>query len=324
MSRIVIQIPGVQSAWLVGNAGDDLNYLPLQKQIANPNKILDTACYCAYHLYYRSYVYYRAGYRGVSMSEIFNTEFPEARRQVILEQLQQNGSVTTGDLKKQFGISEDTIRRDLRELAKAGQLTRVHGGALPVAPVMNRFTHPSAQNSDAQIIIAKAAAQLVENNQVILFDGGTTTLEISKHLNPAIKATAITISPQIAIALSSYYNLEVILLGGRLSPASLTTQGAAVVQQIHEIRADICLLGVCSLHPQIGLTTLDYEEAHIKRALVRSSGDIVAVVTADKFGTVVPYDVCSLQQLTYLVTEKSIPQEQINPYLQAGIEIIQA
>ncbi|MBI9048002.1 MAG: DeoR/GlpR transcriptional regulator [Anaerolineaceae bacterium] len=258
------------------------------------------------------------------MSDINNSELPEVRRKIILEQLQRDGMVLTNTLTDQFAVSEDSIRRDLRELAKAGQLLRVHGGALPIAPAVKNFQKNAFDNPHAQIHVAKAAANLLENNQVIFFDGGTTTLEISRHLNPAICATAITISPQTSIVLSSYHNLEVIMIGGRMNAQSLTTEGASVMQQISEVRADVCFLGVCSLHPKIGLTTLDYEEAQVKRAFVNASSDIIAVVTADKMGTVVPYDVCSLEQISHLVTEQSITEENLAPYRKAGIEIILA
>ena len=258
------------------------------------------------------------------MSNAFNPELPDARRQVILETLIRDGRVLTGELKNLFGISEDTIRRDLREMAKAGLLTRVHGGALPVAPVRNRFINQEFHSSTSQIKLAKTAARLLENNQVIFFDGGTTSLEISKHLEPALKATAITISPQIAIVLSSYYNLEVILLGGRMNAESLTTEGAAVIKQIEGIRADVCLLGVCSIHPKIGLTALDYEECQIKKSIVQASVDTIAVVSADKFGTVVPYTVCTLKEISHLVTEHGVSEDQLLPYRQAEIEIIMA
>jgi DeoR/GlpR family transcriptional regulator of sugar metabolism len=258
------------------------------------------------------------------MNDTFNSEFPDARRQLILETLSRDGRVLTGELKTLFGISEDTIRRDLREMAKAGLLTRVHGGALPVAPVRNRFTHQELQSSTSQIDLATTAARLLENNQVIFFDGGTTTLEISKHLDPAIKATAITISPQIAIVLSSYYNLEVILLGGQMNAQSLTTQGSAVLKQIEGIRADVCLLGICSIHPKIGLTALDYEESQIKKSMVQASVDTIAVVSADKFGTVVPYSVCTLKEISHLVTEQGVSEEQLLPYRKAEIEILLA
>ena len=258
------------------------------------------------------------------MNDASSQEFPDARKQVILDQLSRDGRVLTNELKTQFGISEDTIRRDLREMAKAGLLTRVHGGALPVAPARNRFSNQEVQSSTSQIELAKTAARLLENNQVIFFDGGTTTLEISKNLNPALRATVLTISPQIAIVLCSYYNLEVILLGGQMNAQSLTVQGSAVIKQIEEIRADVCLLGVCSLHPKIGLTALDYEESFTKKSMVQASADTIAVVSADKFGTVVPYTVCTLKEISHLVTEKSIPEDQLLPYRQAEIEILVA
>jgi DeoR/GlpR family transcriptional regulator of sugar metabolism len=262
--------------------------------------------------------------KGKLMTDLIYAELPDARRQVILDRINRDGRVITGELRDLFGLSEDTIRRDLREMAKAGLLTRVHGGALPVAPVSNRFNSQHPLPSSSLVELAKTAASLLERDQVIFFDGGTTNLEISKQLDPALKATAITISPQIAVVLSGYYHLEVVLLGGQMNAQSLTTQGAAVLRQINDIRADVCLLGVCSIHPKIGLTAMDYEETQIKQRLVQTSVDTMAVVSADKFGTAVPFSICSLKEISYLVTDKLITEDQLLPYRQAGIEIYQS
>ncbi len=96
---------------------------------------------------------------------------------------------------------------------------------------------------------------------MILLDGGTTTLQVAQQLAPDLRATVITNSPPIAVALASHPHVEVIVVGGRLYKHSLVTLGAATIEALRAIRADICMLGVCSLHPQDGISVPDLEEA---------------------------------------------------------------
>jgi DeoR/GlpR family transcriptional regulator of sugar metabolism len=256
-------------------------------------------------------------------TELQAVELPQERRQQILEKLWREGKVIAADLSAFFGVSEDTIRRDLRELAQAGLLQRVHGGALPPSPSAAAFTTRSQKITPTRTRLAAAAAKLIQEGQVVIFDGGTTTLEVARQLRSTLAATAVTTSPQVAVALANYPHLEVILIGGRLDKEALVTVGGTALDSLRMIQADLCLFGVCSLHPNIGLTTTNYEELPLKRAMIEGSGDVVAVVTADKFGTAAPYVVAPIRRLTHIVTEASLPPEVLLPYRVAKIEIIQ-
>src|SRR5262245_41143961 len=162
------------------------------------------------------------------------------RRQYILETLQRDGKVLATQLSASLRVSEDTIRRDLRELADAGLLQRVHGGALPRSPASASFTARQHQAPVAKQAIARPAAQLVRDGQVILLDGGTTTLQVAQQLAPELRATVITNSPPIAVALADRPYIEVIVVGGRLYKHSLVTLGAATIEALRAVRADIC------------------------------------------------------------------------------------
>lgn len=259
------------------------------------------------------------------MAEVESTiELPQERRRRILEKLQQEGQVIATELSRLYGVSEDTIRRDLRELAGAGLLQRVHGGALPRSPSAAGYTVRQKQGAAAKVDVARAAAKLVRPNQVVIFDGGATILEVARQLQPQLQATAVTTSPQVAAALADYPNMEIILIGGRLDKHNLVTVGAAALESLKLIQADLCLFGVCSLHPEIGITALSFEEVALKQRMIAASGDVVAVVTADKFGAAAPYIVAPINQLTHIVTEAAVSAETLRPYREAGIEIIQA
>jgi len=248
----------------------------------------------------------------------------EERQQQILESLRQDGKVLASELSQRLQISEDTVRRDLRELGDSGLLLRVHGGALPRSPAMAPYATRRAQSPAAKAAIAAAAARLVRPGQVVILDGGTTTLQVAAHLPRDLVATVITNSPPIAVALADHPCVEVILTGGRLLKTSLVTVGTATVETLRGIRADILFLGVCSLHPDVGISTTDLEEAYIKRAMIASAAEVVALAAAEKLGTAAPYVVGPLAQLTHLVTEASVPAEVLAPYRAAGLTLVLA
>lgn len=246
------------------------------------------------------------------------------RRRSIVQTLQRDGKVLASELSKTLQVSEDTIRRDLRELAASGVLQRVHGGALPRSQATARFTVRQQQTPQAKTAIAQAAVRLIRQNQVIILDGGTTPLQVAQHLPSDLRATVITHSPPIALALAEHPTVEVVLIGGKLYKHDLIAVGAATVEAFRAIRADLCFLGIGSLHPDVGVTTLDLEESYVKRAMIASAAEVVALTSAEKLGTAAPYVVGPLSDLTHLVTERSVSDEILTPYRAQGITIVRA
>ena len=246
------------------------------------------------------------------------------RRQYILERLRQDGKIVAVTLSAELNLSEDTIRRDLREMASEGLLLRVHGGALPASPASIPFSRRQQQSPEAKAAIARAAAQLVRSGQVVILDGGTTTLLVAQQLPLDLQATIVTNSPPVAVALSDHPSIEVLVVGGRLFKSSRVTVGAAAVEEIRNLRADLCLLGICSVHPEIGISTPDREELSVKRAMIDSSAEVAALVSAEKLGTAAPFIVAPLAALTYILTEKSVPVQTLSPYRDRGVHLIQA
>jgi DeoR/GlpR family transcriptional regulator of sugar metabolism len=241
-----------------------------------------------------------------------------------MQTLQRDGKVLASELSKALHVSEDTIRRDLRELAAAGVLQRVHGGALLRSPTTASFTVRQQQAPEAKAAIAQAAVRLIRQDQVIILDGGTTSLQVAQHLPPDLRVTVITHSPPVALALAEYPEIEVILIGGKLYKHELVTVGAATVEAFRNIRADLCFLGIASVHPEVGISTPNLEEAYVKRAMIASAAEVVALTSAEKLGTAASYIIGPLTDLTHLVTEKSVSDEMLAPYRALGITIVRA
>ncbi|HLK64400.1 MAG TPA: DeoR/GlpR family DNA-binding transcription regulator [Bryobacteraceae bacterium] len=248
----------------------------------------------------------------------------EERQALLLATLQREGKVLASEWSERLRVSEDTIRRDLRELARQQKLQRVHGGALPRSTTVASYTERQRQAPAEKSAIGAAAAKLVAEGQLIFVDGGTTTLQLARHLPLELRATVVTNSPAAAVALANHSNVEIILLGGRFSKPAQVTIGAAAVEELRRFHADLCFLGVCSLHPEVGLSIGDFEEAQIKRAMIANSAEVAGLVLADKLGTALPYVVAPARALTYLITDASASDASLVCYREAGVTVIQA
>jgi DeoR/GlpR family transcriptional regulator of sugar metabolism len=248
------------------------------------------------------------------------------RKRLILERAGQDGRVVASELSREFGVSEDTIRRDLRELASEGLLHRVHGGALPLpkAPVSLSYASRVAQAPEAKAAIARAAAKLVRAGQVIAIDGGTTPLEVARQLPTDLHVTVVTHSLPVLSALATQSGIELIAVGGRVFGEALVTVGAATVDAYRSIRPDVCFFGVAGIDVDAGVTALNQEEALVKRAMIEGAAQVVAVAAADKLGTAGPFAVAPVARVSHLVTDRSAGEERLARFREAGIEVITA
>ncbi|KND56802.1 Transcriptional regulatory protein [Candidatus Paraburkholderia schumanniana] len=246
------------------------------------------------------------------------------RKKAILDALARDGQVLATELSASFGVSEDTVRRDLRELASEGLLQRVHGGALPASPAIAPFARREAMESDAKRRIARKAAEMIAPRQVVIVDGGTTSALLVRQLPANLSATIVTYSPSVAVALAEHASLEVVLIGGRLYKHSIVTVGAAAVEAISHIHADIYFMGVTGVHPTAGLTTSDFEEAHIKRALAARAAETVVLASAAKLNAASAYRIGGIELAQTIIVEDAADAKLVEPIEKAGITVLRA
>ena len=246
------------------------------------------------------------------------------RKQHILSVLQRDGNVVAKSLSEELALSEDTIRRDLRELAAEGLLQRVHGGALPIAPADTDFASRQQLAPDEKVAIGRAAARLVKPGQVVFIDGGTTAVQLARHLPRNLQATVVTHSPSVAIELVSHTQLEVVLIGGRLFKHSLVAVGAAAMGAIARVHADTYFMGVAGVHAEAGLTTGDIEEAEIKRALMAASAETVVLASSEKLGVASAWVINPVTAATSLLVSPDAPAKALAPLRKAGLAILRS
>ncbi len=248
----------------------------------------------------------------------------QQRKAHILAVLKDTGQVVAKTLSEQLNLSEDTIRRDLRELAAEGLLQRVHGGALPASPALADFSGRQAIATDGKKAIGRAAAAMIRPGQVVFVDGGTTAVQLVRHLPPGLEATIVTHSPSIAVELVAHPGMTVEMIGGRLFKHSVVAVGASAIEAIARFRADIYFMGVTGIHPEIGLTTGDSEEAVIKRALSRHAAETIVLASSEKLGAASPFVILPMNEAQGLVVERSTAEETIAAYRKAGMTVTKA
>lgn len=244
------------------------------------------------------------------------------RKQLILEKLEAEGQVQSTALSVHFSVSEDTIRRDLRELAAEGRLQRVHGGALPASSAVVPFAERKTVKMDAKRNVARKGAQLISAGQVVIIDGGTTTAELITFLPPDLQITIVTHSPSIALGLVEHPLIDVILIGGRLYKHSIVTVGAAAIEGIGNIHADLFFMGVTGIHPDAGLTTGDFEEACIKRAFSGKAAETIVLASPEKINTASSFAIGDVSLANTMVVEDGTDRAWINAITEKGVTIV--
>jgi DeoR/GlpR family transcriptional regulator of sugar metabolism len=243
------------------------------------------------------------------------------RRDLLLERLRVDGRLVAKDLAIELGVSEDSVRRDLRELAAAGLCQRVYGGALPISPAIADVAGRERVEPASKERVAAAAARLVVPGCTAIIDGGTTALAVAKALPLDLAATVVTHSPTVAAALVDHRDVEVFMLGGRLFKHSLVTCGAAAVEAAQGVTADLFLLGITGVHHEAGLTTGDADEAAMKRALARRAADTYVLASAEKVGAASRFAVLPLGDVTALVTDADPETPALRDIVATGVEL---
>lgn len=227
----------------------------------------------------------------------------------------------SNDLLQKLHVSEDTVRRDLQELADEGQLIKVHGGALSKG-----FHYTLAQNEvylpAEKKNIASKASTLIQDGMLVLLTGGTTTRELVNALPKDLKATFVTPSIPIALELTDHPNSEVIFIGNRINKNAQLAVGAEVLKQLIGIRANLCIMGTNAIDDKAGITESAWEVLEVKREMLKASEKLVSIAISEKLNTLQPLQVCLPEQIHTLVTELEPTHPLLSNYAAKGITIL--
>lgn len=244
------------------------------------------------------------------------------RQSYILQQINLHNKVLSSTLSMDIQVSEDTIRRDLIELSEEGKLIKVHGGALSRSFSQVHIPSDGVYSQHQKKRIAQKAIGLIDNGMFVLTSGGTTIVEMAKMLPASLKATFISGSIAAILEYMDHPNIEVILIGDKISKSAKITVGSEAIAKIKQIKADICFLGTNAIDLQHGITDNDWEVVQLKKAMIESSKKVVCLSIAEKINSAQPIQICQLNKIDILITELDPDDESLKPYVEAGIQVL--
>ena len=243
------------------------------------------------------------------------------RQAYILHQVNLHNKVLSSSLCTEINVSEDTIRRDLQELSEEGKVIKVHGGALSHSFNQVYFSTNGVYSQNQKKTIALKAIGLINNGMFVLTSGGTTIIELARSLPPQLKATFISGSIPAILEYMHHPNIEVILIGDKISKNSKITVGSEAIAKIKQIKPDLCFLGTNAIDAEHGITDNDWEVVQLKKAMIESSKKVVCLSIAEKINSVQPIKVCGLDEIDLLITELPVTDPVLKPYLDAGVKV---
>jgi DeoR/GlpR family transcriptional regulator of sugar metabolism len=245
---------------------------------------------------------------------------PVQRREGILQAVR-TGTAHVGELAVAFGVSEMTVRRDLRDLERDGKLTRVHGGAVVAAEPS--FAEVVVERLERKDRIGAAAAALVEDGQTIMLDIGTTTLQLARHLRGR-HVTVITSNLAAYEELLPEASVELMLLGGVVRRNYRSLVGVLAEDALRQLRADVAFLGASGVEEDLAVVDTTMVEVPIKRAMMAAAVRTVLLADSAKFGMRGVVRVCGPEELDVLVTDDGAPPALRRSLADAGVEVVTA
>jgi len=244
------------------------------------------------------------------------------RHSYILHQVNLHNKVLSTDLAAQISVSDDTIRRDLQQLADEGKIIKTHGGALSLSFHHGHNTSKEVYGYTQKRIIAQKAVSLIEDGMFVLTGGGTTILELAKALPPNLHATFISGSIPALFEYSNHPNIEVIVIGDKIAKNSKITIGLEAISKIKELKADLCFLGINAVSLENGVSDNDWDVVQIKKAMIESSKKTICLTISEKINSQQPLQICDCEEIDILITELPPNDPVMRPYVEAGITVM--
>lgn len=252
----------------------------------------------------------------------------DQRAQIILQELLRAGSVSVEELSARFNVSVATVRRDLIELEQQGRLRRMHGGAVPVEPLLYEpFRHDSSfheqieRHADEKRRIGLAAALLIGDGETISLTAGTTTTQVTRSIRTGSNVTVVTNTVNVAMELSKRDDINVFVTGGFLRGGWFSLVGPTAIHAMSQIFVDKVFIGVNGIHAEKGLTAYHADEAAINRTMIGQAKRKIVVADYSKLGAVVTSLICAIEDVNMLITDTGATDEQIQPFIAKGVEV---
>lgn len=246
------------------------------------------------------------------------------RHRHTLDLLRENGHVLVAELSKRFSVSQVTVRKDLRQLEEKNLLMRTHGGAVQVDhyAVDRSLEEKSGQHQEEKRRIGQAAADLVVQNDSIVLDAGSTTLQIARHLRQKRDVTVATASMHAALDLLHAPHVEVLMLGGLVRNNSASVVGPHAEQTLSHYSFRKLFLAGDGFDVRYGLTTTNALEAHLNQQMIASSQQTIVVVDSSKFGRRGLCLICGIEEINMVITDTGAPEAAVEYLEEHGVDVM--
>ena len=248
---------------------------------------------------------------------------PERQREIV-RWVRRDGRVEVAALAEHFGITTETVRRDLTRLERRGVVRRVHGGALAVEEVGYELDleQRMALHRDEKERIGAAAAKLLPDEGSVMIDSGTTTARLVEAISADPQLVVTTNSLPLAWEMTKRPNLTVLMPGGRVRPLTMAQVDVWTQRTLAELHVDITFIATNGMSVEYGLTTPDVAEAEIKRAMIRAGGRVVLLADSSKLGQRQFVRFGDMEQVDVLITDSGIDDGSAEEFRRLGIEVI--
>ena len=247
------------------------------------------------------------------------------RQSGILEIARQDGRVVVEDLAQRFDVTLQTIRRDLTELAEAGHLDRVHGGAVPRMGVANiGYEARRKMNDAAKTAIARACAAMIPDNASMILNLGTTTEAVARELVHHRNITVVTNNMNVANALVANPSCEIMVAGGALRRSDGGLVGELTTQFIEQFKVDFAIIGTSALDRDGDLLDFDLAEVRVSRAILQQARQAFLVADHSKLGRSAPARIASLSELDTMFTDQALPDSLMAACESWGTQVVVA
>ena len=249
-----------------------------------------------------------------------------SRRERIVALLREHNSVQIPALADMFGVSTQTLRKDLNFLDAKGVCTRSPGGALlrlgALSPIEEAIDVKRRRFADEKVRIGRAAAALIGAGESVLLDSGTTTLQVARHVNTADALVVVTNDVGIMNELAAREAVQLVFLGGTLRRKNLSFYGTQTERALESLHVDKLFLAADGFHAEKGITTHYEPEALLNRLMCRAASEIILVADSSKFGRICLHKILEPQGITRVVTDAGIASETRDELARIGVEVI--
>ena len=254
--------------------------------------------------------------------------YPEERQQAIATLVAERGRIAVTAVAERFGVTTETVRRDLAVLERTGMVRRVHGGAVPVGAltlVEPGLSERHGTRAEQKRKIAAAALDLLPavDGSVVL-DGGSTTAALAEILPSERRLLVATNSVPIAARLSVSPGVTLLVLGGRVRGVTQTAVGESTVRALDDLRVDVSFLGTNGISAGHGFSTPDESEAATKRAMARAGQRTVVLADSSKLGREHLVRFAAVDDVDVLVTDAEADPDAVRELESVGIEVVVA